>query len=457
MQPDRRAVFEFASIPKAVAALAVPTVISQVVTIIYNLADTFFIGQMGDPYMVAAVSLVLPWFNLLTALGNLFGIGGSSYISRLLGAGEPEKLKTVSAFSFWAGFAATVLFSFLSLLFCDPIVRFLGASSETILYASEYLIWVVVLGGIPTALSMTLAHLLRGEGHARESGIGLMLGGAVNLVLDPIFIFCFGMGVNGAALATALSNLAAMCYFIWVFLRLRGQGLLSISPRHFSFDVAGSVLSVGVVSAMATLLANCSNMILIKLTSGYGDVPLAANGIVKKIDMVPLQICHGLCQGVMPLVGYQFAAKNFQRLKKVSFFSWALTFAFSGICVILFQLCAPELLSFFIKDADTASLGAELLRIASLALPLQAINAQIGYMLQAMGRGLQASALIVCRQGLLNMPMLFLMNRLSGLYGITRAQLITELLVLPLACIIYFVTIRRAQKAAVQAAVTSQD
>ena len=203
-------------VPKAVAALAVPTIISQIVSMIYNLADTFFIGQLGDPYMVAAVTLVYPWFTLLTALGNLFGIGGSSMVSRFLGLHRRDGARRVSAFCFYGGIAATLVFSLLSFVFMEPVLHFLGASVESYGYASSYFFWVVVIGGVPTMMTLTMAHLLRGEGHARLASAGMMAGGFLNMALDPVLIFGAGMDVRGAAIATAFSNLASMLFFIGV-------------------------------------------------------------------------------------------------------------------------------------------------------------------------------------------------------------------------------------------------
>lgn len=185
-EQSEKYLFEEMPVPKAVATLAIPTIISQVVTMIYNLADTFFIGQIGDPYMVAAVSLVSPWFNLLTALGNLFGLGGSSLISRLLGMKNRKDIPRVSAFSIWGGAAVTLVFSLASWLARRPLLTFLGASPDTFAYAESYLLWVVAAGGVPTMVSLSLGHLLRSEGHAKQASAGMMFGGILNVILDQI-------------------------------------------------------------------------------------------------------------------------------------------------------------------------------------------------------------------------------------------------------------------------------
>lgn len=319
-QFSEKELFETVPVSRAVATLAIPTIISQVVTMIYNLADTFFVGQIGNPYMVAAVSLASPWFNLLTALGNLFGLGGGSLISRMLGKQNHKDIRNVSAFSVWGGAAATLLFSFLTFVFRQPLLSFLGASPDTYGYAESYLIWVVVLGGVPTMLSLSLGHLLRSEGHARPASMGMMFGGILNVVLDPVLIFGFDLEVAGAAIATAFSNLASVVFFVVIYMRLGERTSVSLHPKNFTFRFVREIFSVGLASALATALGNASNMVIVKLSSGYGDIPVAAYGIVKRIDQFPLNVSMGLCQGFMPLVGYNYASGNYKRMRKVRIF-----------------------------------------------------------------------------------------------------------------------------------------
>lgn len=358
--------FESIPVPRAVATLAVPTIISQVVTMIYNLADTFFVGQIGDPYMVAAVSLVSPWFNLLTALGNLFGLGGGSLISRLLGKHDQDDIKNVSAFSVWGGAVTTLLFSVLTFAFREPLLYFLGASPDTFGYAQSYLTWVVVIGGVPTMLSLSLGHLLRSEGHARPASMGMMFGGILNVILDPALIFGFQLDVTGAAIATAFSNLASVVFFVVIYIRLGERTAVSLHPRHFTFRFVRQIFSVGLASALATALGNASNMVIVKLSSGYGDIP----------------------------------------------------------------------------EAQTSALGTRFLRIACLAVPLTSVNFLISYTLQAMGKGTQSAILTFSRQGLLNIPLLILMDRTVGLYGMIWTQLVVEVIMLPVSFGMYMHTLR---------------
>ena len=433
--------------PRAVATLAIPTIISQVVTMIYNLADTFFIGQIGDPAMVAAVSLVSPWFNLLTALGNLFGLGASSLISRLLGMKKESDIRYVSAFSIWGGAAVTLLFSLLTFLARNPLLHFLGASPDTYGYAESYLNWVVVIGGVPTMVSLSLGHLLRSEGNARPASAGMMFGGTLNVVLDPVLIFGFHLDVAGAAIATAFSNAASVVFFVIQYIRLGKKTAVSLNPKYFTLRFSGDVFSVGLASALATALGNASNMVMVHLASGYGDIPVAAYGIVKRIDQLPLNVSMGLCQGFMPLVGYNFAAKNYQRMRRISTFSWKTALFMSACFVACFAVFAPPILHLFIPEEQTSALGAQFLRIACLAVPFTSVNFLISYTLQAMGKGVQSAVLTFSRQGLLNIPLLILMNVTIGLYGMIWTQLAVELIMLPVSLGMYMHTFRRLQEA----------
>ena len=440
---SEKELFETVPVPSAVATLAIPTILSQVVSMIYNLADTFFVGQIGNPYMVAAVSLVSPWFNLLTALGNLFGLGASSLISRMLGANKRENVKNVSAFSIWGGSLTTLVFSLVTYWIRTPLLEFLGASADTFAYGESYLFWVVVLGGVPTMLSLTLGHILRSEGHTKQASAGMMFGGILNVILDPILIFIFHMDVTGAAVATAFSNAASVVFLAAQFFRLGKKTAVSFHPRYFTFRFAKPVFSVGVASALATALGNASNMVMVRLSSGYGDIPVAAYGVVKRIDQFPLNVSMGLCQGFMPLVGYNFAAHNYGRMQKVSTFSWKTALILSACFVAFFAAFAPQILHLFVREAQTSSLGSRFLRIACLAVPLTSVNFLISYTLQAMGKGVQSALLTLSRQGLLNIPLLILMNHIFGLYGMIWTQLVVEVIMLPVSLGMYFSTFRR--------------
>ncbi len=439
---NNRDIFETMPVSKALATLAIPTIISQLITMVYNLADAFFIGRTNDPYKVAAAMLAYVLVFMLNALSNLFGVGGGSLISRLLGQQKGSEAKKVCSFSFYGAIAISFIYSMLCLGFSDPLLRLLGASDNTIGFSSSYILWTVIVGGIPSTLSMTMAHLLRSEGYAKQASFGLGMGGILNIILDPLFMFVIlkpGLEVTGAAVATMLSNICSLIYFLVTFARLRGSTVLSLSPRYIASGsrYIGQIFSTGFPSALASLLTCFANITINNLTSRYGDFPLAAVNIVKKIDMLPMNVSMGLCQGMMPLVAYNYSAGNYKRMRSVSNCARISGMAFAGLCIICFEIFAGPIVKMFIAESETLAYGTSFLRICCLATPVMTCNFQMTYNFQAMGKGAQSLLLSSCRQGLINIPMLFLLNRLFGLYGVVWTQLVSDGITLILSFTLY--------------------
>ena len=435
-------IFETLPVPRAVGALVVPTILSQLVTMVYNLADTFFIGQLNNPTYVAAVSLSFALYNLLSALANLFGMGGGSDISRLLGAKRDDEARYVSAFSFYIGLLCALVYSVGLALLSGPVLRALGASAAALPYAQSYLRLVIGIGGVPTMLGLMLAHLLRSEGHARDASFGMMLGGFLNLALDPLFLFVFEMNVAGVALATLLSNCVSCLYLLNRFLKQKNTHM-SLNPRDIRFSCAKEVLLVGLPAAMGPLLASVANMTMNKLISPYGDIPLAAVGVVQKLDMMPLQIGMGLYQGFMPLVGYSFAAQNYGRMKAVAAYTRKLGVVIAACFVAVYLLIPHQLVTLFIHEPETVALGSVFLRLACLAVPFAVVNFLTSYTLQAMGRGTEALFLASSRRGLIHIPLMLLLNALAGMYGVMVSQTVAEILTVILSLAVYRRTLKR--------------
>ena len=445
---EKKDLFERMPVPKALASLAIPTIISQLITMIYNLADAFFIGRTNDPYKVAAATLAFILYFSMNGLSNLFGVGGGSLISRLLGEDKPGEAKKVCSFSFYGTILVAGIYSLCALIFMEPLLRLLGASDNTIGYASAYTLWVVVIGGIPSTLCMTVAHLLRSEGHARQASFGLGMGGVLNIILDPLFMFVLlpaGQEVTGAAVATMLSNVISLIYFLAVFVRLRNNSVLSLSPKYLlsGLRYAGTIFSVGFPAALSSLLACLSNIVVNNLAAGYGDIPIAAIGISKKLEMLPMNVGMGLCQGMMPLVAYNYAARNYKRMKSAASCARISGIAFSLLCIVGVAIFAPSIMRLFIDDGETVALGTDFLRICFLSTPLMICNFQMIHTLQAMGKGPQSLVLSSCRQGLIKIPLVFVMNRLVGLYGLLWTQLLSDSITLILAFIIYHGVLRK--------------
>lgn len=444
---NKSEMFETMAVPKALATMAIPTVISQLITLIYNIADTWFIGQTGNPYMVAASSLVLTVFLMTSALANLFGVGGGTLVVRLLGSKQEEEARKVASWTLVMASAAALTFSLLCLIFMTPLLRLLGASDNTIGFAKQYLLFVVVIGGLPTVLSNTMSSILRNIGYSREAAFGLGMGGILNVILDPIFMFVLmpdGYQVMGAAIATMLSNCVALLYFILMYQRFKKDTILAL-PRRLEKILPTSrrsLFSVGIPAALTLFLYDLTNIVINRLSASHGDIELAAMGIILKVERLPLNIGIGISLGTVPLIAYNFAAKNQKRMK--SFFSAA---RFSGlvvafICVILYRTFASQIVSAFISDVDTVRYGTQFLQARCFAPPFMFLSFHMVHFMQAIGKGQYSLTLAVIRQLCLNIPILFLLNWLFGMTGIIWTQVVADILNVIASYIIYYRVMR---------------
>ena len=307
---NKKEMFETMPVHQALAAMAVPTIISQLITLIYNMVDAFFIGQTGNSFMVAAISLTLTLVIMLTSLSNLFGVGGGSLTARLMGVSQDEEARRVSAFSVYGAIAVALAYSLLIGVFMNPLLYFLGASEATIAYARQYTFLVIVLGGGFSMVNMTVAHLLRNAGYSSQASMGLSLGGVLNMVLDPLFMFVLlprGSEVIGAALATLLSNMVSCGYLLFSYRKAARTAALSLSlnqARKVKKDSIKKVFAVGVPSAILTGLFDLANVCVNMLASAHSDMALAGMGIVMKVERVPNAVNIGICQGAMPIISY---------------------------------------------------------------------------------------------------------------------------------------------------------
>ena len=452
----KRELFEKMPVPKALATLAIPTIISQLITMIYNLADTFFIGMADNPSMTAASSVAFTLVFMMNALPNLFGVGGGSLISRLMGEKRDDEAGGVASFSFYMTLICASIYSVAVLIFMDPLLKMLGATSGSIVFAREYAFWVVVIGAVPATLSMTMAQLLRSEGFAGKASFGLGLGGVLNIILDPVFMFVIlerGNEVKGAAMATMISNVAVLIYFIINYLLIKKQTVISLNPRKalLKLEHIKAVFAVGIPSALGSLLACISNIVINNLASSYeylyGDVPVAAIGIAKKIDMLPMNVGFGLCQGMMPLVAYNFASGDHKRMRAIARAARNASMIFAGFCILLFQIFATQIAGVFNGHEQTVQMSTDFLRILCIAVPFMLFNLQISFTFQAMGMGKQSLILSSLRQGVVNIPLLFIMNAIFGLYGIVWTQLISDIITGVISYIVYYKSLKKLMSA----------
>lgn len=437
--------FENASVPKAVAAMAIPTIITMLVVVIYNMADTFFIGQTHDAMKVAAVSLATPVFMVLMALGNLFGIGGSSAISRALGEQKPERAKQISSFCCYASIGLGVVMAMIFLAGMDIILSMIGASSNTLEYAREYLTYVA-LGAPFIIFGTAFGNILRGEGAAKDSMIGNMIGTITNIVLDPIMILFLGWGVAGAAIATVVGNAAACLFYIWHF--LKGKSILSIKLQDFRAGnrIAFNVFSIGIPASLNNILMSCANIILNNVLAGYGDTPVAAMGVATKANMLVVLLQIGLCTGIQPLIGYNFGAGNVKKLKKIYRFTALCAIIMGTLLTIIMVIAREPIIHAFINDAEVIDYGITMMIALQLSGPVIGILFLCINTLQGMGKALPSLILTVCRQGLLFIPLVFLLNAVFQLNGVIYAQPCADFASILLAVIICLIIFKQLDK-----------
>ena len=437
MQDRTTEIFKNAPIPKAVLTNVIPSIVSMIMVLVYNLADTFFIGQTGNPYMVAAVSVATPIFLLFMAIGMLFGIGGTSLISRLLGEGKKERAENVSSFCFWTGLGIGILGMILIWVGIDPICRLIGTSSETIGYAREYLN-VVALGVPFLVVSNSFSSIIRAEGKANRAMMGMILGNLTNIILDPIMILVFGWNVTGAAIATVLGNIVAAVFYL-VYL-VSDKSILSVSWKKYQVGnhIAKGVLAIGIPASLNSILMSTSNIVINNLMNKFGDMAVAGLGVAMKVNMIVIMLLIGLGTGIQPLLGYCYGAKNQKRFVGVLRFSLLLALGLSLVMTVICYLGAGPMVKAFLNDPDAFGFGMSFARIYIYSGPIMGILFVLINTLQGMGAAVPSLVLSISRQGIIFIPVLFLINQVfDQARMLVMAQPITDYLAVILAVILF--------------------
>lgn len=436
---DSTELFERMPVLKAVTRLVIPTVISQIITVIYNMADTFFIGQLNDPVAVAAATMSMPLFVMMTGIANLFGIGGASFIARSLGEGETARAKKCASFCIWSAAAVALIYG-LTIYFSRPVLfPLLGVDSSTYAFCSDYILWTVAVGAVPTVANACLAHLVRSEGMAKEASIGLAFGGVLNIVIDPLFIFALNLGVAGAAMATMLSNTAAVIYFLILIYKRRGTTAINIDLRNYTLahGIPKEVLFVGFPSFLLLLMGTLSNIVLNKLVADYSNECVAGMGIAKKIDILAFAIANGMTQGVLPLIGYNYGAKNYARMRSAGKTALLLSLAVATVGAVLLFTCAVPLIQAFINDAATVAYGQHFLRVICITCPAIAITMMVISVFQATGQKGRPLVLSFLRKGGIDIPLMLIISATAGVNEIPWATPISDLLAMIISLIMF--------------------
>ena len=444
------AVFEQIPIPKAVIKLGVPTILSSLVMVLYNLADTYFVSMLNNPIENAAVTLVAPVLLAFNAINNLFGVGSSSMMSRALGKRDYDVVRKSSAFGFYCAIICGALFSIMCTIFKSPLLNILGATAENSASTEAYMKWTVTFGAVPAILNVVMAYLVRAEGAAFHASAGTMSGCILNIILDPIFVLPWGfnMGAEGAGLATFISNCVACTYFFILLYIKRNNTYVYILPNMFTLNkyIVLGVFGVGIPAAIQNLLNVTGMTVLNNFTSVFGSDAIAAMGITQKINMVPMYISMGLSQGIMPLVSYNYASENYKRMKDTIFFALKISLTFTLVISVGYYIFAGGLISLFMDNETIINYGIRFLRGFCLGLPFLCVDFLAVGVFQATGLGKNSFVFAILRKIVLEIPALFILNALFPLYGLAYAQFTAELVLSAAAVFVLMRLFRSLQK-----------
>ena len=422
-------------VSKAVGTMAIPSVISSLVTVVYNMADTFFVGQTGDPLQVAAVSLTNPIFILFMAFANMFGMGGSAVASMALGEQNQKRMKQVSAFITYASLAVGILFALVLVGFMQPILSIFGANEETYALARGYVFHISY--GAPFIIwSAAASFVVRSEGASKEAMIGSMIGTIANIVLDPVLISGFHLGAAGAAVATTLGNILASLYYLWYFVKKSNN--FSIGIRNFTcrYGIFSGICSCGLPTAIFSTLMSVSTIVLNQILVAYGNAPVAAIGIVFKANMFITFLQMGLANGVQPLLGYNFGSGDKKRFQDIAAYTKKCCIVIGILATLLFFVFRRQIIGLFIQDEEVIMYGVRMLIAYMLSGPVIGILFMNMNCMQSVGKAFWATILSVLRQGVLLIPLLFLLNALGGLTGVIYGQALTDYIAVILSVLI---------------------
>lgn len=430
-------VFEEQNLSKAIMRVGLPAMLGQLTTLIYNIADTFFVSMTKEPAMIAAVTLCTPILLIVMSIASIFGMGGNSVIARLLGENDNKSVSRTLNFCMYAMAIAGMAILLAGVVFMEPIAKLSGADAENMAYTCDYLKYIF-LGTPFIIISNGAVHLFRSIGFIKESTIGLALGNSINIVLDFIFIVLWGWGTAGAALATSLGFFCSTVYYLACMVRAEGKGnpVIKLSPRHFAPKkrMVTGVVTIGIPGALITVLLSVSNIVLNNFIGIYGSDAVAAYGIAYKIDMVPIMLSVGLSQGVAPLVGYDFGAGNRNRVSQIMRTATVYGILLGAVFLIAFCLFGTQLASIFLHDEPLIEEAGYFIAVLGLSAPMLGIINMVTSYFQALGAALKSLVITVMRNTILFIPAVILLNSLWKLNGVIAAQPMVET-ILAFVCI----------------------
>ncbi len=434
-------VFEEKNLSRAIMRVGLPAMLGQLTTLIYNIADTFFVSLTKDPAMIAAVTLCAPILLIIMSIASIFGMGGSSVIARLLGEEKKDEAGTTVNFCVYTMAVAGMITLVLGLAFLQPMAEISGADPDNIAYTCDYLKWIF-MGAPFIMLANGFVHLFRSVGLIREGTIGLVLGNIINMVLDYIFIAVLGWGTAGAALATSLGFVCATVYYIVCMIceEHKGNPLVPLAPGHFSpnTSMVRNVIGIGIPGALITVLMSVSNIVLNNYIGIYGSNAVASYGIAYKLDMVPILLSVGLSQGVAPLVGYCYGGNEKKRMADIVKYTMLYGILMGAILTALFILFGKFLAAMFLQDEALIEQTAYFLKILCLSAPLPGVINMTTSYFQALGKAFKSLTITVLRNAVLFIPGVIILNYFWKLNGVIAAQPVVEA-TLSVICILMYI------------------
>ena len=416
-----------ASIPKALLSMGIPTMIGMLVNAFYNLVDAYFVGGLGESQM-GAISVVYPLGQVVVGLGLLFGNGAASYISRLLGRGDKENANKVASTALYSSVSVGAVIIIISMVFLHPILKLLGATDSILPFAATYAS-IYIVSCIFNVFNVTMNNIVTSEGAAKTTMCALLTGAVLNIALDPLFIYVFDLGVAGAAIATAISQVVSTCVYLTYILRKKSVFHFRVKDCTYTKETLSEIFKIGIPTLVFQILTSVSISLINNAAGGYGDSAIAGMGVVTRLISMGSLSVFGFIKGFQPIAGYSYGAKKFDRLREAIKISILWSTAFCVIFGVILALSPTAIVSQFTKgDAEMIRIGAASLRANGISIMLFGFYTVYSSLFLALGKGIEGFILGACRQGICFIPVILLLPIIWGLNGIMYAQPIADVL-----------------------------
>lgn len=423
---DKAKIMEDNNIGKVIWKFAIPGIIASLISAIYNIVDTAFIGMLNDTLAMAAVSVVFPLFILINAVGQLIGVGASSYIARLLGAKDKDSADEVASTAIIASIGIGIIFTILTLVFLEPMLKMLGATENVMPYAIEYAKPIAIGASLPIMMP-TLANIIRSEGNTKLSATAVALGAIINIVLDPILMFNLDMGVVGASVATVFSQFISVVLLLSYYLTKKSYLKLEIKKFRFSKKIYNEIVSVGTATFLTQALISISMGLLNVASKPYGDELIASFGISLKLSALVMFVVIGYNQGFQPIASYNYGAGNYEKLREAIKISIKRTTIFATLATLFLMVFAPYAIELFSNDPAVIDIGAKTLRYTLLLYPFLGFTQLYAVLYQSLGMPKEALIIGTARQGIFFLPAIIILPKLMGMDGVLLTQAVADL------------------------------